>query len=147
MIPSVLSIGWREWIGLPDLSLVKLKAKIDTGAKTSVLQASIVAIYRRDGILWVDFLMRKKRRSACYQLCTLPVQGLKQLTSSNGVSEWRPMVTTCLTIGNRTITLDFTLAKRPGLLFPCLIGRQALQKIYNDGPCRFDPTKSYQTRT
>lgn len=121
-------LGWEEWVGLPLLGLPSLKAKVDTGARTSALHATAIAPYTQDGSDWVAFKVHPVPRHPQIEIaCSAPLLDQRTVTSSNGEPERRYVIATELEIGNRRWPIEITLTNREGMRFRMLIGRQALQ--------------------
>ena len=119
-------IGINEWIALPDLGMMGLRAKIDTGASTSCLHASDIQPFQRNGKDWVRFsahfgtLVQRRHR------CEAPVMAVKTIKSSNGQAQSRYVIRTTLALGDRAWLVDFTLACRKSMRFRVLLGAKAL---------------------
>lgn len=131
-------IGWREWCALPDFNLPGVLAKIDTGAKTSALHAFNVHSSPKGGD-WLTFSVhpvqrRKQPVITCEALCI----DMRAITSSNGKTEERPVISTTLIIGDRCFETEITLTNRDEMGFRMLIGRQSLSKRFV-----VDPALSY----
>ena len=120
-------IGLREWINLPELGLVGLRAKIDTGASTSTLHASDIVPFERHGQRWVRFTAHLgtvvQRRHAN---CEAPLVTVKTIRSSNGLAQSRYVIRTRLVLGDRSWSVDFTLACRKTMRYRVLLGAKAL---------------------
>lgn len=133
-------IGLREWINLPELGMVGLRAKIDTGASTSTLHASDIAPFERDGVRWVRFTAHLgtlvQRRHAN---CEAKVVSVKTIKSSNGHAQTRYVIRTQLALGDRLWPVDFTLACRKTMRYRVLLGAKALV----DGQLVVNPAQSY----
>ena len=120
-------IGWREWVLLPDLLAVPIKAKIDTGARSSAIHAFDVEEHDVDGEAWVRFAVRPWQRSEeDVAELRLPVLDRREVRSSNGSSEERYAVSMDLVLAGRAITTVMTLSNRDEMGFRLLIGREAL---------------------
>ncbi len=120
-------LGWEEWAGLPDLGLPSLKAKVDTGAKTSALHARSIKTFERNGATFVNFSVQPVRRHPGIEVsCTAQVVDERAVTSSNGETEVRYVISTSLEIGVRRWPIELTLTNREGMNYRMLIGRQAL---------------------
>ncbi|MBC9252722.1 ribosomal protein S6 modification protein [Pseudomonas alcaligenes] len=119
-------IGLREWINLPELGMVGLRAKIDTGASTSTLHASDIVSFERDGAPWVRFtahfgtLVQRRHR------CEAPLVTVKTIKSSNGQTQSRYVIRTALMLGDRQWLVEFTLACRKTMRYRVLLGSKAL---------------------
>jgi ribosomal protein S6--L-glutamate ligase len=124
-----VSIGWYEWCALPDLHLPAIKAKIDTGAKTSALHAENIKVFTKHGDEWVRFSVYPLQANNTTKiLCSSPLIDHRAITSSNGHKEHRYVIRTLLTLGNVTWEIELTLSNRDPLKFRMLLGRSALQK-------------------
>ena len=141
-------IGWREWVLLPDLSTVPLKAKIDTGARTSTLHAFGLSVYERDGEPWVDFEIHPIQRSkAESSMVSYPITGFKDVRSSTGHSEKRPLIRTLVQIGEEEFDINVTLTSRDEMGFRMLLGRSAVRRRFWVDPGRsfLHPVSAYAT--
>lgn len=131
--------GLSEWIALPDLGMVGLRAKIDTGASTSTLHASEIQPFERHGARWVRFtahfgtLVQRRHR------CEARVVSVKTIKSSNGQAQTRYVIRTTLALGDRAWPVDFTLACRKTMRYRVLLGAKALI----DGQLVVNPALSY----
>ncbi|MGH8274324.1 MAG: ATP-dependent zinc protease family protein [Gammaproteobacteria bacterium] len=136
-------VGWREWVGLPRLGVALIKAKIDTGARTSALHATNIEIYTtQTGNQRVRFTVWPEQRSRRGAVAaTAPLKGERLIRSSNGAAERRPVVTTVVDIDGQQWPIELTLTSRDMMGFRLLLGRQALR-----GHAVVDPAKSYRTR-
>jgi hypothetical protein len=130
-------VGWREWAVLPDLAISRIKAKIDTGARTSSLHAYDVAVMRRQGREYVRFkvhpLQRNQRKIVT---CEAPLVEWRQVTDSGGKRTLRPVIETRIMLGAREVVAEVTLIARDELGFRMLIGRQALKRGWIVDPAR-----------
>jgi hypothetical protein len=132
-------IGWREWIQLPEISPVPIKAKINTGARTSALHAFNLKLEERDGAPWVSFEIHPLQRSkAQRRTIELPVKSFKKVRSSTGQVETRPVVRTRVLMGRRNFAIDVTLTPRDEMGFRMLVGRTAIRRRF-----WVDPGRSY----
>jgi hypothetical protein len=133
-------IGLREWVGLPELQLAGLRAKIDTGARTSSLHATDSEVFERDGISWLRFTAHFGSRSKLReQRCEAPLVTRKTVKSSNGHSQTRYVIRTQLSLGAHTWSVDFSLTCRKSMQYRLLIGAKALI----DGQLLVNPALSY----
>lgn len=132
-------VGWREWVALPDFDTAWIKAKMDTGARSSALHAFDVSSFERDGEPWVRFEVHPWQRSNADAVeVEAPVADWRTVRSSNGSLERRPVVTTNLRLGERQFPMELTLTRRDEMGFRLLIGRQAIR-----GHFLVDPDRSY----
>lgn len=129
-------IGLREWIALPELGMVGLRAKIDTGASTSTLHASDIVPFKRDGENWVRFVAHLGTQVQRRHRCEAPVVTMKTIKSSNGQAQTRYVIRTLLALGDRAWPVEFTLACRKTMRYRVLLGSKALvhgQLVVNPG--------------
>ena len=122
-------VGWREWVALPQAGVDWVKAKIDTGARSSSIHAFDLEILEQDDREWVRFSIHPWQRSddEAHEL-TLPVLDRREVRSSNGQTEQRYAVAMDVTLAGRTITTVMTLSNRDEMGFRMLIGREALER-------------------
>jgi len=122
-----ITVGWEEWVSLPHLGLPALKAKIDTGARTSALHAFDIEPFGRADALYVRFMVQPiPGRDDLIIACSAPVIDRREVTSSNGESELRYVIETDFQIGDRSWPIEVTLTNRHGMASHMLVGRQAL---------------------
>ena len=121
-------IGWREWVSLPELGVHRIKAKVDTGARSSSVHAFDIDVFSRDGYDWVRFGV-------------LPIQGdnstsirvearvvdQRTVRSSSGEVSMRPVIETTVRLHGITWPVEMTLADRQEMRFRMLLGRQAFR--------------------
>lgn len=132
-------IGWREWVALPDFGVPRIKAKVDTGARTSVLHAFRAHEFVEADTLWARFEIHPEQRSSRDSRTVIaPVVEHRRIRSSNGSVQNRPVIRTTLEILGQQFTIDLTLTNRDEMGFRMLIGRAALRRRF-----LVDPTRSY----
>lgn len=132
-------LGWREWVALPELGIPAIKAKVDTGARTSTLHAYFVEPYHEDGVLMVKFGLHPEQNSTETELiCTARVKDERAVTDSGGHSENRYVIETVITVGDESRPVELTLTNRDTMGFRMLLGRTAMIKRYV-----VDPDASY----
>jgi hypothetical protein len=121
-------IGWREWVAFPDWGLPGIRAKVDTGAKTSAIHAHRPEAETRDGVPGVRFAVHPRERHRAPELrCWAPLVDERRVTSSNGRSELRRVVRTRITLGHLTFRTQLTLTNRDAMGFRVLLGRDTLK--------------------
>lgn len=124
-------IGWREWVYLPDLDVGRIKAKIDTGARTSALHAFKITPFSRDGAAYVRFAVHPVQRERAPEItCVARIIDYRAVTDSGGRVEHRYVIRTSLKLGTTRWPIELTLANRDQMGFRMLIGRQALRRRY-----------------
>lgn len=137
-----LTVGWREWVGLPDLGVASIKAKIDTGARTSALHVTDADRFERDGRTWIRFAVHPVQRSELPRVTSeAPLVERRPVRSSSGHTEHRLVIVTTLVLGNEAWPVELTLTRRDEMGFRMLIGRQAVRRR-----ALIDPGRSYVTR-
>ena len=148
------AVGWREWVALPELPVAvatadrgdgeeprppRVKAKVDTGARTSSLHAFDVETFERDGVDYVRFRLHPRQKSRKRAVaCEAELLGTREVKSSNGQTQARPVVVTHAVVRGKTFPLELTLANRDAMGFRMLLGREALR-----GRFVVDPERSY----
>jgi ribosomal protein S6--L-glutamate ligase len=137
-----LLVGWREWVGLPDLCDVALKAKIDTGARTSALHAWNIEPYERRGAPWIRFEVHPLQGEDKPSVrCEAAVAGERLVRSSSGHAERRLVIVTTLALGGEEWPIELSLTRRDEMGFRMLIGRSALHRR-----AVVDPSRSFLLR-
>jgi hypothetical protein len=117
-----LKIGWREWVGLPDLGVGAIKAKIDTGARTSALHAYQIEPFRRGGALWLRFKLHPIQRSEASKVtCEACAIDERTVRNSGGGVERRYIVKTLLKLGEQAWSIELALANRDQMGFRPLL--------------------------
>jgi len=134
-----LTLGWREWVGLPELGIRQVKAKVDTGARTSALHAFSVRVFREGDRERVEFMIHPiQKDDATVVTCVADILDRRTVTDSGGHKEERFVISTALAIGKYRWPIEVTLTARDDMLFRMLIGRTAIKNI-----ARVDPARSY----
>jgi hypothetical protein len=138
---SATIIGWREWAGLPDLDLHAIKAKIDTGAKTSSLHAFDIRLEKKEGKkTYVHFKFHPVQSDLSLVVeCKAPLVDQRTVSDSGGHKEDRYVIRTWLQLGAHKKRIELTLSNRETMKYRMLIGRSALRQFY------IDPSQSYLT--
>jgi hypothetical protein len=120
-------IGWREWLSLPALNIPAIKAKIDTGARTSALHTSFIEPFTDHGIDKVRFGIQPIQKTEQVELlCEAVVKDQRMVTDSGGHREMRFVIETEVELLQERWPIEITLTTRTGMRFRMLLGRTAL---------------------
>jgi hypothetical protein len=132
-------IGWREWISFPDLGIRFVKAKIDTGARTSVLHAYDISEFTKGNVKYVKFKVHPIQRN---NQITISAQARliekRTVRDSGGKITERPVISTKIKIGEDLYDIELTLINRDEMGFRMLLGRMAVKDFF-----LVDPGRSY----
>lgn len=130
--PTVLpAIGWREWISLPDLGMTGIKAKIDTGARSSALHAFDIEYFKQQEI---DFVRFKVHPYQFNNVDTVTAEAelldIRTIRNSGGQAQSRPVIRTNVMLGQHLWPIELTLTNRDVMGFRMLLGRQAVRRRF-----------------
>ena len=120
-------IGWREIVRLPELGVFDMRAKIDTGARTSALHAEEQEVFERDGRTWVRFRVPASRHHSDFR-AEVPVLDERNIKNTSGVPERRIVIRTLLHLGKHHWHVDVSLADRSNMGFDMILGRTAIRR-------------------
>ncbi|MDX1606824.1 MAG: ATP-dependent zinc protease [Candidatus Competibacterales bacterium] len=132
-------VGWREWVALPELGIGAVKAKVDTGARSSSLHAYDMKRFKRRGVSMIRFKVHPiQRNNRTVVEAEAKVVDLRKVRSSSGAQTLRPVIVTPLKLGGETWEIEITLVRRDAMGFRMLLGRQAVR-----GHLLVDPGSSF----
>ena len=132
-------VGWREWVSLPKLGVPRIKAKIDTGARSSALHAFDIEFVKRHGDAYVRFVLHPLQRRAKGSVSVeVPLLGERHVKSSNGHVSRRPVIRTEVELLGERREVELTLVSRDQMGFRMLLGREAIRDAF-----LVDPGRSY----
>ena len=137
-LATPLPLGWREWLALPDLGITAVRAKVDTGARSSSLHVESQHTFERDGVEWVRFELDTGRYDAPHAFAEAPVLERRKVTDSGGHQTERIFILTRMRLAGQEWQAEVNLAQRRNMLFPMLLGRTALS-----GRFVVDPSASF----
>jgi len=133
------TLGWREWLALPELGIPAIKAKIDTGAKTSALHAYFVEPFSKQGREYVRFGIHPlQRRGEPALICEAPLKEKRIVSDSGGHREERYVIETIVSLAEQQWPIEITLTDRESMRFRMLLGRSAVS-----GNFLIDPQASF----
>ena len=132
------TLGWRERLALPELGIGLLKAKLDTGARSSSLHVDTLQTFQRDGVTWLRFSLSIRRRHPFEVSCEAPALDRRVVTDTGGRRTERWFIRTQVILAGQSFSVDVNLTDRRHMLFPLLLGRSALM-----GRFAVDPALSY----
>lgn len=132
------TIGWREWVVLPLLHSDPIRAKIDTGARTSALHAARIRPLQVDGAEWVEFELDRHDLPNATSPFRMPIKDQRTVRNSGGQAEERYLIETMLRLGDDEWPVELTLTTRHDMNYPMLIGRTAVRRRF-----LVDPGRSY----
>ena len=135
---DLITLGWRERLALPQLGIGMLKAKLDTGARSSSLHVDTLESFRRDGAIWLRFTMHVGRKHPLPVCCEAPATDRRAVTDTGGRRTERWFIRSEVLLAGQRLSVDINLTDRRHMLFPLLLGRSALS-----GRFAVDPALSY----
>jgi hypothetical protein len=135
---DLITLGWRERLALPQLGIGVLKAKLDTGARSSSLHVDTLESFQHDGATWLRFSIHVGRRQPLDVHCEAPALDRRTVTDTGGRRTERWFIRSEVQLAGQTFDVDINLTDRRHMLFPLLLGRTAL-----NGRFAVDPSLSY----
>lgn len=148
MSASITIVGWKEWCSLPDLGIPIIKAKIDTGARTSSLHTTHMEHFKQNQKDYVKFMLYPlQKNTAIQKLCQAEVIDLRHIKNSGGHIEERAVIRTHLQLGSNQWPIEITLTNRNSMRFRMLLGRQAFKSNICINPNKPYYQKRYSRKT
>ncbi|WEN16109.1 RimK/LysX family protein [Rhodanobacter sp. AS-Z3] len=135
---DLIILGWRERVALPQLGIGMLKAKLDTGARSSSLHVDTLDAFQRTGDTWLRFTLHVGRRQPVQISCEALALDRRTVTDTGGRRTERWFIRTAVELAGQRFDIDVNLTDRRHMLFPMLLGRSALI-----GRVAVDPAISY----
>lgn len=129
-----ITIGWREWLALPDLGIARIKAKVDTGARTSCLHAHRLEPFTERGAPWVKIWVHPLQKSTLDIICAAPVVDERLVSDSGGHRERRLVIETTAVLDSISWPIEMTLTNRDSMKFRMLLGRSAMAERFTVDP-------------
>lgn len=129
LFPQLETVGWRERVALPEFGVKEIKAKVDTGAKTSALHVTHIEKIPRSKFIQFKIHPNQDSRNPVIT-AQAPVLEYRSVKSSNGVTSLRPVIQTDITIGDQTFPIELTLVNRDMMGFRMLLGREAVRNRF-----------------
>lgn len=127
LLDDKILLGWREWLSLPELAIPAIKAKIDTGARSSALHAFHLETHKDNGRHMVRFAIHPlQKRTDVALLCNAEIVDYRRVCDSGGHHEMRYVINTPVCIGSETWDIEITLTDRETMQFRMLLGRTAM---------------------
>jgi hypothetical protein len=120
---KLVTLGWREYVALPELGIHRIRSKVDTGARTSVIHTFVVE--HIDGGR-LRFGVHPRSTSPAEVWCEAPLVDERWVTDSGGHKELRPVIRTLVQLGDEQWPVELTLTARDNMRFRMLLGRTAL---------------------
>lgn len=133
------TIGWREWVSMPEFGVAEIKAKVDTGADNSSLHAFNIERFEQDGVDMVRFEIHPRQRKNKPSIdCVAAVATERKVKNPGGRSELRPVIRTTLIVAGEEVEALVNLTTRDEMTFRMLLGRRTVRKQF-----LVDPGRSY----
>ncbi|MFP7725995.1 ATP-dependent zinc protease family protein [Lysobacter sp. D1-1-M9] len=134
-MPARIVLGWREWVALPALGLDAIRAKVDTGARSSALHVDAQWRFTEGGAPWVGFRLTPSDAVGAIE-ARAPVLDEREVTDSGGHTTRRVFLRTPLRLAGIEREIEINLSDRRGMLFPMLLGRTATARAFTVDPAR-----------
>jgi hypothetical protein len=134
----MIVLGWREWLTLPDLGIARLRAKVDTGARSSALHVDAQWRSHEGGIPCIGFRLTPRKAGSEVCEAVVPIFDERDVADSGGRRSRRVFIRTTLRMAGVERQVEINLVDRGGMRFPMLLGRTALAGVFT-----VDPSSSF----
>lgn len=138
MPDSLVTLGWREWVVLPGLGIPRLRAKVDSGARSSALHVDALWRFTEAGAPWVGFRLSHGKARGLVVEAQAPIHDERDVIDSSGGRERRVFLRTPLRLAGHEREIEINLTNRGAMLFPMLLGRTAVAGLFT-----IDPASSF----
>lgn len=140
------TIGWKEVVDLPDLELYGIPAKVDTGARTSVLHCSHIQLIKKQRKQYVEFRALDERFGPLANVYVLPFHSERVIKNSFGQEENRYVIHTRILLFDQFHEIELSLRDRSDMEFPILLGRSFIRKKFLVDVSRANLSKKHTTK-
>ena len=130
------TLGWREWVALPELGTAMIRCKIDTGARSSALHVDWSEVFERDGQEWVRFKFESGKPKLASYTAEARIIDRRMVTDSGGHCSQRLFIRTAIALAGQQWPIEINLTDRRTMKFPMLLGRTAIQARFTVDPSR-----------
>ena len=135
MITPPIMLGWREWVALPDLGVARVRAKVDSGARSSALHVDEQWRFSEAGAPWIGFRLTPGKSTGVIE-ARAPIFDEREVADSGGHRGKRVFLRTTLVLAGQRRAIEINLTDRGGMLFPMLLGRTAIAGAFTIDPAR-----------
>lgn len=132
----MIVLGWREWLALPELGVARVRAKIDTGARSSALHVDEQWRFHEAGVPWIGFRLTPGKAGTRVIESSAPILDEREVADSGGHRCRRVFLRTQLRLAGHERSIEINLTDRRGMLFPMLLGRTAMAGVFMVDPAR-----------
>jgi hypothetical protein len=135
LITAPIMLGWREWVALPELGVTRVRAKVDSGARSSALHVDEQWRFTEAGAPWIGFRLTPGKASGVVE-AHAPIFDERDVADSGGHRCKRIFLRTILQLAGQQRAIEINLTDRRGMLFPMLLGRTAIAGLFTVDPAR-----------
>ena len=135
MITAPIMLSWREWVALPELGVTRVRAKVDSGARSSALHVDELWRFTEAGAPWVGFRLTPGKSTGVIE-ARAAIFDERDVADSGGHRGKRIFLRTTLQLAGQQRAIEINLTDRRGMLFPMLLGRTAIAGLFTVDPAR-----------